>query len=501
MRVILCLFDSLNRHALGAYGGTQVPTPNFDRLAARSTTFDNHWVGSLPCMPARRDFQTGRLSFLHRSWGPLEPFDPCLGDTLKAADVYSHLITDHYHYFEEGGANYHTKYHSWEFVRGQEGDPWKGEAVPPLDRFRQAFHPAQFSEKMGSYPLHYMVNRQHIRDEANFCMAHTFDLAKDFLTSNRAADRWFLQIETFDPHEPFHAPERLRKAHDRGWDGPVRDWPPYDRVTENAAEAAELRANYAASLAFCDEQLGRLLDLMDEQGMWDDTMLIVSTDHGYLLGEHDWWAKNRMPVWNEIGHIPLFVHHPAHPGGERRAALTQMIDLMPTVLDCFGLDAPDGVTGRSMLPLLADPDATHRAAAIFGYFGGAVNVTDGRHSYFRYPGNLADTDLFQYTLMPAHLSKPFTRAEFEGAELVHDLPFARGWPVLKLRVSADSPWYGLHGPAAFADTQTVLHDIADDPGQARPIDDDSAERRMLHLLCQALAEHGAPPELAGRLGL
>lgn len=75
MKVVFVLFDSLNRHALGPYGGTDVPTPNFDRLAERTMVYDNHYVGSMPCMPARRDMMTGRLSFLHRSWGPLEPFD------------------------------------------------------------------------------------------------------------------------------------------------------------------------------------------------------------------------------------------------------------------------------------------------------------------------------------------------------------------------------------------------------------------------------------------
>ena len=72
MRLIYILFDSLNRHALGCYGGREVATPNFDRLAKRAVTFDTHYVGSLPCMPARRDLHTGRLNFLHRAWGPLE---------------------------------------------------------------------------------------------------------------------------------------------------------------------------------------------------------------------------------------------------------------------------------------------------------------------------------------------------------------------------------------------------------------------------------------------
>ena len=75
MRTVFVLFDSLNRLALGAYGGKAIATPNFDRFAKQAVTFDKHYVGSLPCMPARRDMHTGRLNFMHRHWGPLEPFD------------------------------------------------------------------------------------------------------------------------------------------------------------------------------------------------------------------------------------------------------------------------------------------------------------------------------------------------------------------------------------------------------------------------------------------
>ena len=120
MKAIFVLFDSLCRTAMGCYGPTPVRTPNFDRFAQRAVTFDTHFVGSLPCMPARRDMLTGRLTFLHRSWGPLEPFDNAMPELLNASGVYSHLITDHAHYWEDGGATYHNRYNSFEFVRGQE---------------------------------------------------------------------------------------------------------------------------------------------------------------------------------------------------------------------------------------------------------------------------------------------------------------------------------------------------------------------------------------------
>ena len=138
---ILFIFaDDLSYETIRAQGHLDIDTPNLDRLAARSTVFDSHFAGSLPCMPARRDMQTGRLNFLHRSWGPLEPFDDSFAAQLKQAGTYCHLVSDHYHYFEDGGATYHTRYASWEFIRGQESDPWVAMVAPPLDRFRAQYH-------------------------------------------------------------------------------------------------------------------------------------------------------------------------------------------------------------------------------------------------------------------------------------------------------------------------------------------------------------------------
>ena len=113
----------------------------------------------------------------------------------------------------------------------------------------------------------------------------------------------------------------------------------------NQDEIDELRANYMALLCLCDELLGEVLDYFDRFELWRDTALIVATDHGFLLGEHDWWAKNRMPLFEEISHIPLFIYHPEYSEyqGQRRKSLTQTIDLMPTILDCllYTSDAAD----------------------------------------------------------------------------------------------------------------------------------------------------------------
>ncbi|NJN81891.1 MAG: sulfatase-like hydrolase/transferase, partial [Caldilineaceae bacterium] len=131
MRAIMVMFDSLNRRMLPPYGCDWIHAPNFARLAERTVTFDNCYVGSMPCMPARRELHTGRYNFLHRSWGPIEPFDNSMPEILRENGVYTHLSTDHYHYFEDGGATYHNRYTTWDFHRGQEGDPWIGQVAAP----------------------------------------------------------------------------------------------------------------------------------------------------------------------------------------------------------------------------------------------------------------------------------------------------------------------------------------------------------------------------------
>lgn len=501
MKVVFALFDSLNRKALEPYGGKTIATPNFTRLAARAVTFETHYVGSLPCMPARRDLHTGRLSFLHRSWGPLEPFDNAFPELLYEAGIYSHLISDHCHYWKDGGATYHNRYDTFEFIRGQEKDPWKAMVQPPWERLREKYHELQFSDRRRDKFAHHIINREAMsEDDDAFPSVRCFNAAFEFLDANRSADGWFLQIETFDPHEPFHAPARFREAYPTNYSGPILDWPPYARVSEAPDECAELRANYCAVVALCDAQLGRLLDYFDTHDLWRDTALVVTTDHGYLLGEHDWWAKNRMHCYEEVSHIPLMIWHPALADGGRRRTLTQTIDLMPTFLDMFDVAAPPEVQGFSLLPVLAREQRL-REAALFGYFGGAVNLTDGRYTYFRYPDDLASQEVFQYTVMPTHLARPFTAEELSTATLAPPFGFTKGVPLLKVPVIESSPMYRNYGPGCLLDRETVLFDLETDPDQLTPCTDPAVERRLERLMVELMDANEAPPEAFARLGL
>jgi arylsulfatase A-like enzyme len=289
MKAIMVMFDSLNRRMLSPYGCDWVFTPNFQRLADRGVTFDCSYVGSMPCMPARRELHTGRTNFLHRSWGPLEPFDDSMPEMLRENGIHSQLISDHYHYWEEGGCNYHTHYSGWEIVRGQEGDPWKGDlSRKDLPQTRNSQHLPQRMLRQD------LVNRSYMEREEDMTQPRTFALGEEFLRANAQEENWFLHLETFDPHEPYFSSKRFQDLYphcmDEHW-----DWPPYRRVNETPEAIQHMRCQSAALHSMCDHYLGRVLDLMDELNLWEDTMLIVNTDHGFMLGEHDWGARSSCP--------------------------------------------------------------------------------------------------------------------------------------------------------------------------------------------------------------
>ena len=262
-----------------------------------------------------------------------------------------------------------------------------------------------------------------------------------------------------------------------------------------------IRGNYAALVAMCDEYFGRLLDYFDEHDLWKDTALVLSTDHGFLLSEHDWWAKNRMPYYEEISHIPLMVWHPAHAdqAGQRRQSLTQTMDLMPTFLDLHGCAIPETVTGRSIVPLLTE-DGSLRTSQIFGMFGGPVGVTDGTYTYFRYPEDLSGQNLHLYTLMPAHMIDLFDIEELQSSELAPPFDFTKGAPTLRVKLDPRNTQVGQDGDT-LEDCETALYDIEVDPAQEHPLDNPAVEKRLEAEIAHHFALHDAPPELFAHFDL
>ncbi len=483
MKAIMVMYDSLCRRALSPYGCKEIPTPNFDRLAAHSVTFDTDYVCSMPCMPARRELHTGRPNFEHRSWGPIEPYDDSMPEILKNNGIYTHLSTDHYHYWEDGGATYHNRYTTYDFSRGQEGDHWKTNAA-----LMQAVHEKQTVSRTNYWD---QANREYMDCEEKMPQAVTFHAGLDFMEQHHDQDNWFLQIETFDPHEPFFTQPEWKKAFAHEYDGGIGDWPPYYYVTEGEDAVDHVRREYAALITMCDYYLGQVLDRMDQYDLWKDTMLIVNTDHGYLLGEHGWWSKSIMPLYEEISHIPLFIHDPRFPemDGQRRSELTQTIDLAPTVLEFFGQDIPRDMLGKPLRTVI-EKDEPVRQYAIFGFQDGHCNVTDGRWVYMKAPVN--QQPFYDYTLMPTHMKNRFSVNELKDTELTGPFSFTKGCKVLKVKAQP-----GMNDPANFG---TKLFDLESDPRQEKPLVNPEKETELSNAMMKLMHEDDCPVERFARFG-
>ncbi|EGJ1647181.1 sulfatase [Salmonella enterica] len=490
MKAVMLMFDTLTRNHLAPYGGDAI-TPNFTRLAQESAQFDNFYVGSMPCMPARRELHTGRYNFLHRSWGPLEPFDFSAMQALRQHGVHTHMVTDHKHYWRDGGATYHTRYSTFEFIRGQEGDCWKGQVEKSVIRWQGNEDEETLRRRAGRMTQD-LINRAAMPTQQEHFTHRTISAGMEFLQNNCEQDNWFLQIECFDPHEPFFVPEKYLTQYGckpEEFDG----WVPYYCGAPGGKDDEKVRKFYQALITMCDDYLGQVMDKLKALNLWDDTLFIVCTDHGFLLGEHHWWGKNIMPVYNEIANTPFFIRDPrCKIRGVRRQALAQTVDIPATLMEYFEIPRPATMTGQPLRSAI-ERDEPVRDYALFGYFGGHINITDGEYVYMRCPREQHKANLYEYTLMPTRIDSPFKIDELKDIRIHPGFDFTQGTQVMQIPAT-----FGYLNPWRFGDK---LFDLKNDPEQCHPLNDEALSHRYASAMIPLMQQHDAPPELYTRFEL
>ena len=493
MNVILVMVDSLNRTYLSPYGNEWIQTPNFERLAQRCVTVEGHWTGSLPTMPTRHEVMAGRHEYLWRPWGPLEPFDVTLAQLCRDKGQVAMLLTDTYHYFQEGSGNYHMDFTGWEFLRGHETDNWRTDPVDPPRLYRR-----MLAEK-GKGGQAYLRNTAHFRDERDFFGPRLLARAAQWLDRNHGHGGFFLMIDSFDVHEPFHVPPPYDTMYDPDF---VGEWPIWNRYGEADSfppdELRHIRAQYAGKVSMFDTWLGPVLDRLDRYHLWDNTLVLVTSDHGHHLGEHGWVGKNKPPLFRHMANIPLFA---ALPGmtplrGGRAAWLTSQIDLYPTIAEALGLDVPSDYVhhGTSLLPLLRGEAERVRDMAHTAYFGFPIAVTDGRWVLHKRPVRPDNWPLFKYGInleaFHRRSNDPYVHGE-TGRFLPYTDATVYRVPVAKKR-DGDAP----SEPDLLFDLE-VGDDITQDVHGEHP----DVVERLTKLLVAELERLQAPQEQFQRLGL
>lgn len=501
MNVIFLSIDSLNRHYLPAFGQTieyAVQTPNLDRFARRAATFERHYTGSLPCMPARREFFAGVQEFLWRPWGPIEAYDATLARLARAAGVMTQLVTDHFHFFQHGSHGYYEDYHGFEFIRGHEYDAWQTAPVRPDQNLLRQIKADEPDNPGFLNRVAYARNATRLTREEDFFGPQVMATASDWLTANHQHPHWLLAIDSFDVHEPFHCPEPYASLYtnENPRDPEMILWPYYGRIDSGQSRLSErqvafVRAQYAGKLTMIDHWFGRLLDRLDALSLWESTAVIVTTDHGHFLGDHGWMGKPDAPLFNVLTHTPLFIWYPGSPlNGQRVPALTAAIDLYATMLEMLGVTPPATTHSRSLVPLLAGAATRHRDWALYGYWGSTVNVTDGTHTYLQ-PCR-SDRPVFCYSTMMMRpygwFTPPVAQMEAEAGRF---LPYT------------DTPVWRYPAPSMSRHDQPLLYNVERDPGQRDNIAgrEPAIAARLRDLLITALRELQAPVEQYDRLGL
>lgn len=386
LSVVLIQLDSLNRHFLPCYGNDWVQAPNLYAFAQRAAVFDRHYAGSLPCMPARREIWTGTAEWWWRGWGPLEPWDQPLAYGAGQHGAVTQLITDHYHLWEWGSHSYPYDYAGCEFIRGHEYDNWRTDPMREVPSWAE-----QMVARMGDDALIYLRNIQDFRCEDDFFAPRVMSSAARWLDRNRNHPHFFLHVDCFDVHEPFHIPEPYRSLYTADDHRRYSPWPRYGRVDEGPSalspeEVDWVRAQFAGKLSMVDRWLGRVFDVLDRRNLWERTCVIITTDHGHYLGDHGWIGKPPAPLYDTLCHVPLLVWHPngVH-NGKRAQAITQTVDLYATVLDVLGANVPTdaNIHSRSFAPVLLGQRDHHRDHAVYAYNNQSVGVTNGDWTLLR----------------------------------------------------------------------------------------------------------------------
>jgi arylsulfatase A-like enzyme len=387
VNIILVIFDSLRKDCVGVYGSPpwwKIQTPHWDALARESLVFTRAFPESLPTLPARRAIYTGRRVYPFDKgdfrikgdfvgapgWGPIPEDHPTLAEILKENGYRTGLIADVYHMFKPS-KNYWRGFDQWTFLRGQETDPSR--SGPRLTQ-AQIDHwlPKEMQDEAGvRFIQQCLTNMCDRTKEEDYFAPRVLHEAALWLEQNQDADRFFLTVESFDPHEPWLAPPHYRRLY-LNEDGREQVRSGYkDTSTMDPKLIERTRANYSGAVTMCDRWFGYFMESMRVLGLLDDTLLIFTSDHGHSIGDRNYMGKRGYPSSPEVYDVPLMVRFPgAEHAGTTSDMFIQHHDITAAILDAAGVAAPAELDGR---PFLSE--------ALTGKVGARDHVTVGWGSF------------------------------------------------------------------------------------------------------------------------
>jgi arylsulfatase A-like enzyme len=378
MNVIVIINDSLRWDHLGCYGNNWIKTPNIDKLASESALFDYFYPEGLPTVPCRTTFFTGRFTFPFRGWQRLEPTDILLAEILWNKGFTSALITDVYHLHKPSMA-FERGFDYTQHIRGHEGDPWVLDESIEVDIDR--YYKGDGKDKAVRQQLIQYLRNIHLwKSEEDTFVARVVKAGIGWLEGQPRKDNLLLWLDCFDPHEPWDPPPPYNRMYtDPNYSGKDIIQPIPGKVEGylTPEELNHIARLYAGKVTLCDHWVGQFLDKVKELGMYDNTLIIYTTDHGEPFGDHGIIRKAEPLLYEELVHIPLIIRHPEGMGaGKRLDALVETTEIFPTILDFLNVPRPPRIHGESLLPIMRGEVESIRDYAYMGQFKRAWRIND-----------------------------------------------------------------------------------------------------------------------------
>ena len=410
--VLFLICDDLNCD-LECYGHPLVKSPHIDRLAARGVRFERAYCQYPLCGPSRASFMSGLYpdqTLIHRNAIYLREHVPNVQTMSQLFRKHEHFVTRigkiyHYNVPRHMGTSGHDDPYSWDYTINPRGRDKDEEDLI-------------FSLRPGSFggTLSWLAAAGSDEEQTDGIAAtEAVQLLRRYARDDQP---FFLAVGLFRPHTPYVAPKKyfdmyplddivvpqVPAGYLQTLPRPARQslTRKKDQVDLSKELARQAIQAYYASITFADAQLGRVLDVLDETGLAEDTIVVFTSDHGYHMGEHGHWQKTTL--FENAARVPLIVAGPGvRAQGTSTAALAEMVDFYPTLAELCGLQPPEYLSGVSLVPVLSDPSARVRPSALTQYSSGYSLRTE-RYRYTQWGSEgAAGIELYDHSSDPQEL--------------------------------------------------------------------------------------------------